>query len=255
MTKQRGKRKERGGNGNACGICRAAAVLLALGLGFGGVCAAAEDPAGTKVQSESSVQAEEKYGTMSGITVGATVEGLDNMSVLFEDEEEVSDADVELVPEAENEENPGNTDELVPEISVEAIQTGDGDDYDGYDLPGNETETVGNDMAETGQSGSVTSGECGAQPRTVYWVLDEDGVLTVSGSGSMADWESVEQTPWYPYLEDLRKIVIAEGVASVGAHAFCGAQTVDAVELPQSIERVGAFAFCQCGGFGSVTIG
>lgn len=222
MTKQRGKRKERGGNGNALGICRAAAVLLALGLGFGGVCAAAE-------------------------------EASDDVTLLFADEEESDNTDVGIVPEEETWENPDVVEETAPEISVEAIQTGD--DYNEYDLSGNETETAGNDTAETGQSEGGTFGECGAQPGTVYWNLAETGVLTITGNGPMADWESVEQTPWYAHLEDLRKIVIAEGVASVGAHAFCGAQTVDAVELPQSIERVGAFAFCQCGGFGSVTIG
>ena len=254
MTEQKKDRDARSGNGNRRGIRRALAVLFALGLGLGSVCAAAEDFNGTKAQSEPSVQAEEEYSTVSENTAGEASEDPDDMPVLFVDEE-FSDADVEIVPEAENEDIFGATEETAPEISVEMIQTDDGEACDGSDIPESGTEAAGDDPAEAGLPGGEMSGECGAQPGTVYWSLDEAGVLTIAGNGSMADWESVEQTPWYAHLEDLRKIVIAEGVTSVGAYAFCGAQTVEAVELAQSIECVGAFAFCRCGGFGSVTIG
>ena len=97
--------------------------------------------------------------------------------------------------------------------------------------------------------------EGGAQPGTVYWSLDEAGILTITGNGPMADWESVEQTPWFSELATLRAVVIVQGVTSVGTHAFSGAQTVESVELAESVEYIGAFAFFQCGGFGSVTIG
>ncbi len=254
MTEQRKDQDVRSRNGNKREIRRVLAVLFALGLGLGSVCAAAEDFDGTKAQSELSVQAEEEYSIVSENTAGETSEDPDDMPVLFVDEE-FSDEDVEIVPEAENEEPLGGTEEAAPEISVEVIQTSDGEAYDGSEIPESGTEEPGNDMAEAGLPEGEMSGECGAQPGTVYWSLDEAGVLTIAGNGPMADWESVEQTPWYAHLEDLREIVLAEGVTSVGAHAFCGAQTVEAVELAQSIECVGAFAFCRCGGFGSVTIG
>lgn len=262
MTEQRKNQDVRSKNGNSCEIRRAAAVLLALGLGFGSVCAAAEDLTGLGTQNALPIQAEEVYGTAPEDTVEEAYGDMNDMPVLFADEEELIDEDTEIMPEAENEDIFGGAEEAAPEISVEAIQTSDGEAYGGYGIPGSEvgetgSEPAGDNSVGNGlpESGMPLSGECGAQPGTVYWSLDEDGVLTITGDGPMADWESAEQTPWYSRLVDLRKIVIAEGVTSVGAHAFCGAQTAGEVVLADSIERVGAFAFYQCGGFGSVTIG
>ncbi len=236
-------------------IRRAAAMLLALGLCAVGVCAAAEDTAGSGLQTE----------IMAQTTVVS--EEVDGMPVIFADEAEPGGVDAEIVPETEGWENADAEEAAVPEISVEMIQVGDGEDSAGADLPVGEAEASENELTENGltdtessETGDGTadgeaSGECGAQPGTVYWSLDAEGVLTITGNGPMADWESVEQTPWFSRLADLRGIVIAEGVVSVGAHAFSGAQTVGAVELADSIERVGAFAFFRCGGFGSVSIG
>lgn len=248
MEEQGKNRNERSGNGNAREPRKVLVALLALGLGIGSVCTAAEDPIGA--EEELLVQETEESGITPETVLEEVPEDVDDISMIFEDEEKFSNADTEIVPDTENEEDIDGMEEAVSEISVEVIQMSDGEDCDRNDMPGSEEGESSNELPESEQSG-----ECGAQPGTVYWVLDEAGVLTVTGVGPMADWESVEQTPWFSYLGDLRKIVIAEGVASVGAHAFSGTRTVEAVELAQSIECVGAFAFFQCGGLGSVTIG
>ena len=166
-------------------------------------------------------------------------------------DEEAGVEDAEILPE----DTEDIAEEAFPEISVDAIQVDDNGVYDGSDLSESEEETADTVTAGEENADAALSGECGAQSGTVYWSLDAEGVLTINGNGPMADWESVEQTPWYSRLTELKGIVIEEGVTSVGEHAFSGAQTVESVELAESIDRVGAFAFCQCGGFGSVTIG
>ncbi|MBQ7399428.1 MAG: leucine-rich repeat domain-containing protein [Clostridia bacterium] len=61
------------------------------------------------------------------------------------------------------------------------------------------------------------SGTCGNK---LSWSLDTDGVLTISGTGDMTDWSSVESTPWYDYMSDIKSIVVENGVTSIGNNAF-----------------------------------
>ena len=65
--------------------------------------------------------------------------------------------------------------------------------------------------AQTAQSGS-----CG---ELVSWTLDENGVLTISGAGEMADYEPYD-APWYPVRKSVTSIVIEDGVTAVGEYAF-----------------------------------
>lgn len=74
----------------------------------------------------------------------------------------------------------------------------------------------------------VASGECGADGSNVTWTLDADGVLTVSGEGEMKDyyklteydnWLSVER-PWCEYYNEVKKIVVEDGITKIGVYAF-----------------------------------
>ena len=55
----------------------------------------------------------------------------------------------------------------------------------------------------------VDSGTCGAE---VTWTLDSEGVLTISGSGDMYDYDSSD-APWHGRV---KSAVIADGVTSIG---------------------------------------
>ncbi|MBQ4207487.1 MAG: leucine-rich repeat domain-containing protein, partial [Clostridia bacterium] len=46
----------------------------------------------------------------------------------------------------------------------------------------------------------LKSGSCGDN---VTWVLTDDGVLTVSGTGDMADWANSDNVPWYSHRSDI----------------------------------------------------
>ena len=88
---------------------------------------------------------------------------------------------------------------------------------------------------------SPTSGTCG---ENVTWEL-KDGVLTISGTGAMADWDLSfgRPMPWYQYRPDIKTVEIAEGVTSIGSYAFQGCEGLTAVTIPESISAVGRFAF------------
>lgn len=61
------------------------------------------------------------------------------------------------------------------------------------------------------------SGSCGDN---LTWTLDESGLLTVSGTGTMDNYTFIDPAPWAD--SDVRDVVIEEGVTSVGTYAFMG---------------------------------
>ncbi|MDD6070351.1 MAG: leucine-rich repeat domain-containing protein [Clostridiales bacterium] len=73
---------------------------------------------------------------------------------------------------------------------------------------------------------TVASGTCGAEgnEENVTWVYDDEGTLTISGSGAMADYEDtlMGKAEWYTYRNSVKKIVFEEGVTTVGYWAFVG---------------------------------
>ncbi len=87
-----------------------------------------------------------------------------------------------------------------------------------------------------------TSGTCGD---SVKWTLAE-GVLTISGTGKMADYE-MRTAPWSAYSGGIIKVVIKKGVTRVGAYAFYDCDQVTSVSLGSTVTEIGkcAFAFCE----------
>ncbi|MBR7188641.1 MAG: hypothetical protein IKD53_08810, partial [Clostridia bacterium] len=57
-----------------------------------------------------------------------------------------------------------------------------------------------------------SSGTCGAN---LTWVLDDEGTLTISGTGAMTNYSS-----WSPWGTGVQACVIEEGVTSIGNYAF-----------------------------------
>ena len=94
------------------------------------------------------------------------------------------------------------------------------------------------------------SGICG---ENVTWILDEDGVLTISGEGSMTDYDS-EEAPWYPKRNQIVSVTIESGVTSIGAHAFEDCNNLNSIKMSSKVKRIGAAAFNNCTALTSVDI-
>lgn len=77
----------------------------------------------------------------------------------------------------------------------------------------------------------VRSGECGVLEGTVFWELDHEGTLHLSGSGEMLDWNSPEEVPWYHCSELIVKLDIQEGVSGVGAYAFSSCSSLTSARI------------------------
>ena len=93
------------------------------------------------------------------------------------------------------------------------------------------------------------SGTCG---ENLTWVLDANGVLTISGSGEMYgyDWDA----PWYNKRENIISVVIEEGVTSIGSYAFSGCSSLTSIAIPASVTSIGYYAFYECNSLEEVHI-
>ena len=78
------------------------------------------------------------------------------------------------------------------------------------------------------------------------WVLDQDGTLTFSGTGSMDSYDSRTAMPWYDYRELVTAVVLEEGAAAIGDYAFCGMHALASVSIPGTVTAIGGYAFKDC---------
>ena len=99
----------------------------------------------------------------------------------------------------------------------------------------------------------VASGECGSEGDNVTWTLDDEGTLTVSGTGAMADYAQSTETPWFSNKMMLTSIVIEPGVTILGKNVFNSCGNAVSVSIPDTVTTIGPSAFSNCG-FASVEI-
>ena len=78
----------------------------------------------------------------------------------------------------------------------------------------------------------------------ISWTV-ENGVLVISGSGEMEDYSAMG-APWYDQNLTVTKIVISDGLTSVGSNAFFGFHDVRGVFLASSVTSVGYRSFDSC---------
>ena len=106
-------------------------------------------------------------------------------------------------------------------------------------------------------NGTITptlSGTCG---KNVTYSISDDGVLTISGTGAMNNFRyksDISDCPWHGVRYALKKIIVEEGVTSIGSYAFSFDLSVTDVTLPNSLKTIGRNAFWGCYGLTSVVI-
>ncbi len=104
------------------------------------------------------------------------------------------------------------------------------------------------------EAATVDSGTCGANGNNLTWTLDDTGTLTISGTGAMKDYSSASDAPWYSQRASVKKVVIDEGVTTIGNYAFYGCRGLTSVEIPDSVTTIGNYAFNDCRSLTSVEI-
>jgi hypothetical protein len=89
----------------------------------------------------------------------------------------------------------------------------------------------------------VISGTCGG---ALTWKLDSKGTLTISGTGAMTDYTKSGVAPWNKDCEEIRSVVIENGVTTIGEYAFENCTLLESVAISDSVEKIGKYAFSGC---------
>ena len=111
-------------------------------------------------------------------------------------------------------------------------------------------------VAETEQESETLLAASGTCSDNLTWTLSEDGVLTISGTGAMEDYDlwGSDPAPWYVSQSSVKIVVIEDGVTSVGDHAFLDCSRLESVTIPDGVTSIGVDAFGGCSNLTSITI-
>lgn len=84
----------------------------------------------------------------------------------------------------------------------------------------------------------------------IKWTISRDNkTITISGKGEMPDFDknsSDKRCPWEDKKSKIDKVVIEEGVTTIGRHAFSGCTRLSEVQIPKTVKTIGTAAFMDC---------
>ena len=110
------------------------------------------------------------------------------------------------------------------------------------------------EMEENEKHTEPVDGKCG---ENAQWSF-EDGILTISGTGDMDSYNGLDlgsrQPPWGDFRNDISRVIIENGITSIGAYAFARSSNLMDVEIPSSVQKIGIYAFQDCENLKEVTL-
>ena len=86
----------------------------------------------------------------------------------------------------------------------------------------------------SGRAGSLT------------WVLDENGVLVLFGSGPLENYSPANRPPWWNHRDKIRSVFVQEGVSRIGEWAFHDCRNLAYLTMSNSVGGIGIQAFSSC---------
>lgn len=112
-----------------------------------------------------------------------------------------------------------------------------------------------------GETTYPITGNCGlTNAADLNWSLGADGTLTISGTGEMKDYKNIRDgsgstdAPWWTYAGQILKVVVADGVSTIGEYAFGRLPNLTAAEIPASVTVISTGAFLVASALKDITI-
>lgn len=93
-----------------------------------------------------------------------------------------------------------------------------------------------NDSANNEQLASSTDG-------SLNWTLTKSGTLTISGNGTMDNYDENSKRPtWEQHNNSINTIIIENGITNISDYAFCNSPVIS-IYIPDSVTSIGQKAF------------
>ncbi|MBR5342714.1 MAG: leucine-rich repeat protein [Oscillospiraceae bacterium] len=109
---------------------------------------------------------------------------------------------------------------------------------------------------------TVTNEQCGDD---LTWKLSGSGLLTISGTGDMWDFEQSfyadgvvanmeleDDAPWQAL--NVTRAVVGEGVTTIGTYAFHCCSNMKSITIPSTVKTIGEYAFESCSVLKSISL-
>ncbi|MBR6984699.1 MAG: leucine-rich repeat domain-containing protein [Ruminococcus sp.] len=93
--------------------------------------------------------------------------------------------------------------------------------------------------------------KCG---ENAIWELDDNGKLTISGTGAIFDFGETDRGPWKTVEEKIKTVEIQDGITKIGSDAFYYCNYITSVTIAGSVTTVAENAFNYCTSLSSVTL-
>ncbi|MBR5136570.1 MAG: leucine-rich repeat domain-containing protein [Clostridia bacterium] len=98
----------------------------------------------------------------------------------------------------------------------------------------------------------ATSGKAGDD---VTWFFDETtATLTFSGTGRLESRYTTSREEWYSWSEEIKYVVVEEGIEDLYGSVFCRLEKMEQVSLPSTLKCIGDGAFLHCYGIKEVVV-
>ena len=123
--------------------------------------------------------------------------------------------------------------------------------YDGSITIGGQALSEGDYMVD--ENGKLLRG--GEVNEGVFWKLD-GGILTIYGEGEMKNFSTTYygRSPWYGFSDEIKSIVVENGITGIGNNCFRECPNLTKVALPDTLTDIGWGAFESCSGLERIEI-
>ncbi len=111
-----------------------------------------------------------------------------------------------------------------------------------------EFQTAKDNLVEVGEVTQVANGTCGDN---LKWTLDNNGTLSITGTGDMY-FDGL--APWN-YKYRIKKVEISNGVTNIYESAFESCGMLISITIPDSVTSIGRDAFNRCTRLKSINVG
>jgi len=97
----------------------------------------------------------------------------------------------------------------------------------------------------------VSTGSCGTN---LTWSYYNNGLLKITGSGEMYDYEDLKDIPWYSIRENVTTVSLSNQITKIGDYAFYNFNNLTSITIPNSVTSIGDYAFGYCKSLTNITI-
>lgn len=90
----------------------------------------------------------------------------------------------------------------------------------------------------------------------VAWHFDSNSAtLYIHGTSKMDDYADEFSTPWNTHTNAVKKVIIDEGITTIGAYAFAGMSKLKSVDIPSTVSSINSCCMASCPSLKSLYLG